>query len=209
MKGIKTLLLTLVLAGVVAGTSNAADPKVSPADRVTGTLVVETGAGVLPGAPAMRALTDATPKCNVTGFWQRYSYRSRLGFVLWRYDQQVYACFAGKPSRDGIITNGKLTYFSRYRWFEIPDLVPGFGLNPWKFLGDEDAPAPPPGFGAATCESDHCLWSGVADEMTAVTRGHFEACMVPIAGWICRDVYPLLTITVYGTTGYTHDERSS
>jgi|SRR5580765_1536605 len=182
------LLVLLVVASVIAGSSNATRKPVRPVDLVTGKLTVEHGTGILPQVLTIRTLMGNT--CDIVPIWNRYTYKTRVGgIMLWRYSQQVYACFVG----------GSVTYFQRFRFFEIPDLVPGFGLNPWKWKGNVDN----------SCETEHCTWSGQADSKFAMTRGWFEACAVPLVNWVCNDVYPLLTITVYGNGTYDQTARQS
>lgn len=183
MRGIMLLLVTLTLVGVITGQASAARRQ----DLVTGTLTHDSGVGVLPMPRSLTA--SASCSSSLLPYYNRYTYTSRVGTMLWRYSQQVFACFTGN----------KITSFQRWRWWEIPSLVPGFGISPWTFKGNVDN----------SCDSEHCTWTGSADSKFAMTRGWFEACSVPFVSWLCNDQYPLLTITVYSDRSYDHSERAS
>lgn len=178
--------------------------EVSPAPSLQGYMVLTSAEGHAPNEPAWvtreqrrnfqrwahlldRQLTTATKSCRPKPVYARWTYHNGIGTVLWKYVEQVYFCYTGRV----------VTYFYRYRWAELPSVLPWVDFNPWKFDGNIDN----------SCGNEHCFNRGYrAPKRVAMTRGQFEICGIKVIG-VCNYQSPVLTIVVYGDG--SHDATES
>jgi len=187
------VVITAFFSAVCAGGSTAgtADP------MKTGVISHYAGPGHAPGEPsaAIRAeqvnyrrfwrsarhLENAAKSCNPIPYYQKYEFKNPYGVVLVGYYEQVYFCRA----------NGLVTYFYRYRWAKASSIVPLVHWTPWAFDGNVAS--------GNDCAGEHCFIRGFkAPNRTAVTKGSFRTCLIPIINAGCNYLYPQIWITVHG-----------
>jgi hypothetical protein len=145
--------------------------------------VLEHGIGTASGAPkaphtAARHLSAAQSTCQPRPVYARWTYRNLFRLTLWRYTEQVYFCFTGS----------QVTYFYRYRWADLPSLIPGIGWNPWSFEGHVNS----------NCAGEHCFLRDFrAPSRIAWTQGVFSVCGIYVAG-ACNHLQATVSIRVNG-----------
>jgi hypothetical protein len=128
-----------------------------------------------------RKLSSSAYRCRPQYWHDGWEYKSLAGqFVglwLWRYYQQVAYC-----------VNGRLvTYFYRWRWYEINSVTPYAEWKPWQFVAHV----------GSNCVGEHCAKKPYrAPERTAWTKGEFQVCL--IAGNFCNHATGQVWITVFG-----------
>ncbi|MBX4201998.1 hypothetical protein KW803_03880, partial [Candidatus Saccharibacteria bacterium] len=121
--------------------------------------------------------------CQPKAVYNRRQFKNLAGMVLWEYIQQIYFC----------TSNGYVTYFYRYRFGRIPSITPVVDWTVWEFDGNTNT----------NCGNEHCFKrGGKARSRTAWTQGKFHACLV-LDKLMCNNQMPELSMTVYGTGGYS------
>jgi hypothetical protein len=114
-------------------------------------------------------------------YYQKYEFKNPYGVLLVGYYEQVYYCRA----------KGLVTYFYRARWSKVSSLVPLVHWTPWAFDGNVPS--------GNDCAGEHCFVRGLkAANRTAVTKGSFHTCLIPIINAGCNYLYPMIWITVHG-----------
>lgn len=187
------LLVALAFEAVVAS-STLASRITKPAHA--GLVAVYSGPGHAPGEPrasvrselnslrlwrSARHLEISEKSCNPIPYYQKYEFKNPYGVVLVSYYEQVYYCRA----------KGLVTYFYRYRWAKVSSIVPLVHWTPWAFDGNVTS--------GNDCAGEHCFIRGFkAPNRTAVTKGSFRTCLIPIINAGCNYLYPVIWITVHG-----------
>ena len=177
MRMIRAALLVGALSSVLCLSARAGG------EPQFGRAVFEHGIGIASGAPKAppvlkRHLTAMQSACQPRPVYARWTYRNIFYVTLWRYTEQVYFCFTGSL----------VTYFYRYRWADLPSLLPGIGWNPWTFDGNINS----------NCAGEHCFIRDFRDtSRTAWTQGKFSVCGVRAAG-VCNNQIANVYIKVYG-----------
>ena len=157
-----------------------------------GHAVFDHGVGTAPGAPrpprvVTRHLASIQGTCAKKGVYSRWTFRNLVGRTLWRYVEQVYFCFTGT----------QVTYFYRYRWAEVPSLLPLVRWNPWEFKGHTDS----------NCANEHCFIRDYrAPSRVAWTKGAFAVCGIYVAG-ACNHQQATAWIIVRGDGTADHNEH--
>jgi hypothetical protein len=98
------------------------------------------------------------------------------GFVVFRYQEQVYWCWNGYS----------ITQFWRDRWPSDVNFSWSWDGHVWTDCGPYDA--------------EHCSGKTGVWGATASTKGQFHVC---IAWWLCKTKFPTLSLSVYGNGAWS------